>query len=105
MVVATDVSHEDVDLAVVDLAAVTTPLALNPHQMRTPLGKTTRIKGDDASGFAEPINYLSNQHLNQRAMIPRRSANEVLHDQALGIDQRRDVLGILGGKWDRRPVR
>src|SRR5712691_4070467 len=31
MVEATDVSHEDADLAIVDFASVTTPLALDPH--------------------------------------------------------------------------
>src|SRR5687768_2156768 len=50
MVKATDVSHEDADLAIVDFASVPTPLALDPHRMRPPLGKTARIKGDDAIG-------------------------------------------------------
>ena len=31
-------------------------------------------------------------------MIPGRGADELLHDQALDIDQGRDVLGILAGQ-------
>src|SRR5439155_17906191 len=34
MVVATDISHKDADLAVIDLPPVATPLALHPDRMR-----------------------------------------------------------------------
>ena len=104
MVEATDVSHEDADLAIVDFASVTTPLALDPHRMRPPLGKTARIKGDDAIGFAEPIDDLPNQHLDQRPVVPWCGANEFLHDLSLHIDERRDVLGILAGQVRQQPL-
>jgi hypothetical protein len=48
--------------------------------MRAALGEAAGIKGDDAIGFTQPINYLSNQNVDQRAMIPGRRADEVWHD-------------------------
>jgi hypothetical protein len=72
--------------------------------MRPPLGKTARIKGDDAIGFAEPIDDLSNQHLDQRPVVPWCGANECLHDLSLHIDERRDVLGILAGQVRQQPL-
>src|SRR2546426_8561816 len=59
MVVARDVSHEDAHLAVIDLAPVATPLALDPHRMRAALGEAAGIEGDDAIGFAQPLGHLS----------------------------------------------
>jgi hypothetical protein len=41
------------------------------------------------------IDHLSNQDLDQRAMIPGRGANERLEDQTLDIDQGGNLLGIL----------
>src|SRR5215831_7065818 len=104
MVEATDVSHEDADLAIIDFAAVTTPLALDPHRMRPPLGKTARIKGDDAIGFAEPLDDLSNQHLDQRPVVPGCGANAFLHDLSLHLDEHCDVLGILAGQVRQQPA-
>jgi len=37
---------------------------------------------------------LSDQHLDQRAMIPGCGADEVLDDLSLDVDERRDVLSI-----------
>src|SRR5262249_10088227 len=59
MVMVRDVAHEDADLAVVDLAPVTTPLALDPHRMRAALGEAAGIEGDDPIGFAQPLRHLS----------------------------------------------
>jgi hypothetical protein len=95
MVVVRDVSHEDADLAVVHLAPVAAPLAFHAHRMRPALGEAAGIKGDDAIGFAQPLDHLSDQHREQRAMIPGRGADERLQDQALDIDQSRNRLGIL----------
>src|SRR5207244_9309468 len=50
MVVMRDVSHEDADLAAVDLATVTTPLPLHPNRVRAALGETAGIEGNDAIG-------------------------------------------------------
>src|SRR6266853_964809 len=83
MVVATNVSHKDTDLAGVDLAPVTTPLALHPHRMRAALGEAARIEGDDAIGFAQPLGHLSDSHGHQGPMIPWHCADEVLQDLAL----------------------
>jgi hypothetical protein len=63
--------------------------------MRPPLRKAAGIKGDDAIGVPQLIDHLSNQDLDQRAMIPGRSANELLQDQMLDIDEGGDLLGIL----------
>ena len=38
-------------------------------------------------------------------MIPGRGADERLQDQALDIDQRRDVLGILAGQVGQQPMK
>src|SRR6266511_6449999 len=95
MIVARHVAHVHSDLTVVDFTAVATPLALHPHRMRTTLWKAARIKGDHAIGFPQPLSHLSDQHLEQRAMIPGRRAYERLQDQALDIDQCRDFLRIL----------
>src|SRR5262249_61939997 len=95
MVVARDIPHEDPYLAVVDFAPMATPLALHPDRMRAPLREAAGIDGDYPIGFPEMIDDLSHQDLDQRAMIPGRGADELLQDQALDIDQCRDVLGIL----------
>ena len=91
-------------LAVVDFAAVAAPLALHPDRMRAPLGEAAGIKGDDAIGFPQLLDHLPDQHLDQRAMIPGRGADELLQDQALDIDQRGDVLGILAGQVGQQPL-
>ena len=59
MIVARDVPHEDADLAVVHLAPVATPLALDPHRVRATLGKTAGIEGDDALRVTQPFGHLS----------------------------------------------
>ena len=98
MVVTRDVPHEDADLAGVDLAPVAAPLALHAHRMRAALGKTAGIEGDDAIGLPQSLGHLANQHGEQRAMIPRYCADEVLDDLSLNIDERRNVLSIFAGQ-------
>ena len=95
MIAARHVPHVDADLTVVDLAAVATPLPFHPHRMRPPLREAAGIKGDHPIGFPQPLDDLSDQHLDQRPMVPGRRADELLHDQALDIDQGRNLLGIL----------
>ena len=95
MVMARDVPHEDPHLAVIDFAAVAAPLPLHPHQVGAPLGEAAGIEGDDPIGFPPPLDHLSDQHREQRAMIPGRGADERLQDQALDSDQSRNHLGIL----------
>jgi hypothetical protein len=95
MVVTGDIPHEDANLAVVDLASVTTPLSLHPHGVRAALGEATGIEGDDTIGFAQPLGYLANQHRHQRPVVPRRGTDKVLDDLSLDIDPRRNFLGIL----------
>src|SRR5438093_13701717 len=104
MVVTRDVPHEDADLAVVDLASVATPLALHPDRMRAPLGEAAGIKGDDAIGFPQLLDHLPHQHAYQRAMIPGSGTDELLQDQALDIDQRRDGLNILAWHVGEQPL-
>src|ERR1700730_7064780 len=72
--------------SLIDFASVAAPLPLHPDRMRPPLGKAAGIKGDHAIGFPQLIDHLSNQDLDQRAMIPGRGANELLYDQTLDID-------------------
>jgi len=60
MVLLRDIAHEDTDLAVVDLTSVTAPLPLDAHRMRTALGKTARIKGDNAIGLTQLFGDLTN---------------------------------------------
>src|SRR5205823_11722454 len=55
MVVATDISHQDANLAIVDLAPVTTPRALDAYRTCAALGKAARITGDDPIGFPQPL--------------------------------------------------
>src|SRR5712691_12181364 len=104
MVVATDVPHEDAHLAVVGLAPVTTPLAFDPHRMCAALGKAPRIEGDNAIGCPQLSDHLSNQDLDQRPVVPWRCADEVLHDQALDIDQGCYFLGILAWQVGEQPL-
>src|SRR5215813_1688067 len=104
MVVARDVSHEDAHLAVIDFASVAAPLAFHAHRMPAPLREAAGIKGDDAIGFSQLLDHLPNQHTNQRAMIPGGSADELLQDQALDIDQRCDVLSILAWQVGQQPL-
>ena len=72
--------------------------------MRAPLGEAAGIKGDDAIGFPQLLDHLPHQHAHQRAMIPGGSADELLQDQALDIDQRCDVLGILAWQVGQQPL-
>src|SRR5262249_27846181 len=92
MVLATNISHKDADLAVVDLAPVTTPLPFHPDRMSAPFGKAAGIESNDPIGLPQPLDHLPNQHARQRVMIPRGGADEVLHDQALDIDQGHNLL-------------
>src|SRR5262245_17490681 len=80
MVTATDVPHEDTHLAVVDLAPVAAPLALDPDRVRAALREAAGITGDDAIGFAQLLDDLSDSHRDQRVMIPGSGAHEVLDD-------------------------
>src|SRR5215475_4682403 len=99
-----DIAHEDTNLAVVDFAPMPTPLAFDPDRMGAALGETTRIEGDNAIGLAQAMDHLRHQHLDQRAMIPGRRANELLDDLALDIDERGDVLGIFVGQVRQQPL-
>src|SRR5438552_10531972 len=98
MVVATDIFHKYTHLAVVDLAPVTTPLALHSHRMRAALRETARIEGDDAIGFPQLLDHFSDQHLDQWPVIPGRRANEVLQDEALDMDEGGAIFSILAGQ-------
>jgi hypothetical protein len=102
--VVRDVPHEDADLAVVDLAPVATPPALHPDRMRAPLREAAGIKGDEAIGLPQRLDYLPHQHTPQGAMIPGGSADELLQDVALDINQRCDVLGILAWQVGQPPL-
>ena len=75
MILVTNVAYEDADLAVVDLAPVATPLALDPDRVQAAFGETARIKGDDAIGLAQAISHLTYQHLDQRPVGPWCGAN------------------------------
>src|SRR5262249_61209216 len=46
MVAVRDVPHEHPDLAIVDLAPVAAPLALDTHRVRAAFGETAGIKSD-----------------------------------------------------------
>ena len=53
------------------------------------------VEGENAIGLPQPLDHLADQHLDQQPVIPGRSADEVLHDQTLDINEGGDVLGIL----------
>src|SRR5262245_16894568 len=63
--------------------------------MRASLREAAGIKGDDAIGLTQLLDHLSDQHREQRAMIPGSGADERLQDQTLDLDQGGDLLGIL----------
>jgi hypothetical protein len=63
--------------------------------MQAPLREAAGIKGDDAIGFPQLLDHLSDQYRDQWAMIPGRGADEFLDDQALDIDEGGDLLSIL----------
>jgi len=48
-----------------------------------------------SDGLPQSLGPLSGQHVDQRARLPGRRADEGLQDQALAIDQHRDCLSIL----------
>jgi hypothetical protein len=104
MVLLTDVAHEHADLAVVNLSPVATPLPFYAHRVRTAFRETAGIESDDAIGLAQSIGHLTNQHLEQRLMIPWCGTDEVLNDLSLNIDPRRDVLGILALQMGQQPL-
>jgi hypothetical protein len=104
MLVARHVPHEDPHLTVIDLASVTTPLPFHPDRMPAPFRKAAGIESNDAIGLPQLLDYLPNQHAHQRTMIPRGGADEVLHDQALDIDQGRNLLGILACQVEQQPL-
>src|SRR6266851_4487286 len=105
MVVVRDVAHEDTDLAVVNLPSMAAPLALHPRRVRTAFGEATGIEGDDAIGFAQPLDHLSDQHRDQWPVVPERGTNEVLDDLSLDIDQGGDFLGILAWQMGEQPLK
>ena len=104
MIGVRDVPHADAALAVVDLAPVATPLALHPDRMRAPLGEAAGIKGDEAIGLPQLLDHLPHPHTHQRAMLPGGSADALLQDEALDINQRGDVLGMLAGHVGQPPL-
>src|SRR5262249_14238502 len=104
MVVARDIPHVDPDLAVVDFASVTTPLALDAYRVGASLRKATGIKGDHPIGLTPPLDHLFDQHGDQRPVVPGGGADEVLDDPALDSDQRRDVLSILAWQVGQQPL-
>jgi hypothetical protein len=69
--------------------------------MHAPFRKAAGIESDDAIGLSQPLDSLPNQHAYQRAMIPRGGANEVLHNQALDIDQGRNHWACVTTGGDR----
>src|SRR5712691_8449949 len=71
--------------------------------MRAAFGEAAGIKGDDAIGFTQPLSHLTNQHVDQPPMIPRRRTDEVLDDLSLDIDPGRDCLGILAWQMRQEP--
>ena len=73
--------------------------------MRAALRKTAGIEGDDAIGFAQPLDHLSDQHRDQWPVVPERGTNEVLDDLSLDIDQGGDVLGILAWQMGEQPLK
>jgi hypothetical protein len=95
MIVAGHVPHVDTHLAVVNLSPVATPLPFHPNRVGAPLWEAAGIEGNDAIGFTQSIDHLSDQHLDQWPVVPGRRANEVLHDQALDIDQGSNLFGTL----------
>src|SRR5262245_51289239 len=72
--------------------------------MRAALWEATGIKGDDAIGFAQLLDDLSNQHGDQGPMVPGSGANEVLDDLALDLDEGGDGLGILAMQVGQQPL-
>ncbi len=100
MVVARDVPHKDPDLAVVDFASVATPLALDAYRVDASLREAPGIKGDHAIGFPQALDHCCDSHRDPRPVVPGSGADEVLQDQALDIDERRDVLSMLA--WCQR---
>jgi len=60
---------------------VPAPLTLDPDRVRAALREAAGIKGDDAIGFAQLLDHLSDQLSDQGPMIPGSGANEVLDDQ------------------------
>src|SRR5262249_28783012 len=94
MVVVRDVAHEHADLAVVNLAPVATPLALDAHRVRAAFGETAGIESDDAIGLAHAIGHLTNQHLEQRSMLPWGGTDE---GSRSATKNSRFVLTLCGG--------
>jgi len=72
--------------------------------VRTPLGEAAGIEGDNAIGFPQLLDHFSDQHRDQWPVIAGSGAKEVLHDQALDINQRRDCLGILAWQVGQQPL-
>ena len=72
--------------------------------MRAPLGEAAGIKGDDAIGLPQLLDPLPHPHTHQRAMSPGGSADELLQDEALDINQRCDVRGILAWHVGQPPL-
>src|SRR4030095_11764750 len=104
MIAARHLSHVHPHLTVVDLPPVATPLPLHPYRVGTPLGEAAGVEGDDAIGCPEPIDHLSNQHRDQRLVVPWRRTDELLQDQTLDIDERRDFLSILTWQVRQQPL-
>src|SRR5450755_297121 len=78
-----DVSHEDADLAVLDLAEPATPLSCHADRFGPLLGERRRVENDHGVRLAEVLTNLMGQGGEQRLVIPGDCPDEVLQALAL----------------------
>jgi len=90
-----DVSHEDADLAVVDLAEPDEPLPLDADRLGPPLGERREIEDDHGVGLAGVLADLAGQGGQQRRAVPGHLAGELLQALAFPVMKVGDRLAGL----------
>ena len=90
-----DVSHEDADLAVVDLAEPAAPLAGHADRLGPLLGERRGVEDDHGVGLAEVLADLAGQGGEQRLVVPGDRPDEVLQALPLVVMEVGDRLAGL----------
>ena len=96
------VSHEDADLAIVDLAVAAAPLPRHADTLGPLLGERRGVENEHGIGFAQVLADLTRQAGEQRRMVPRRLADELLQALAFLVVKVGDRLAGLAFEFGRK---
>ncbi len=103
MLLTGDVTQKHAHLAVIDFAQATAPLPRHADRVLPLLGERRRIEDDHAIGLANSRADLFRERRQQRLVVPRREANELLQALSFLIVQVGDGLAGLAFELREQP--